>query len=344
MSLAELQTQEEAVALLQRSLERGRLGHAYLFTGSNQDRLVIAARNLAKTLNCENPTQRGERGQPVDACDQCPSCLKIERDNHADVLWIRPESKSRIITIDQMRELMKTVHLKPTHGAWKVAVLVAADRLKQEAANAFLKTLEEPPSNSVLILLTTDPQRILETILSRCLRLNFSGESGPGLDEEFRQWMARFSQMAASGPRSLLSRYRLLSVFLERLTALRDQIEEALSQRSPLEQHEDADPKLRDKWEEELSAAIEAEYRHQRSEQLGGLQWWFRDVWLAALQQPSELFAFPDLAADAQAVAARISPQEAMGNLRQLEQTQRLLHTNVQEALALEVGLLKLRL
>ena len=344
MSLQELQQQEEAVRLLQRSLERDRLGHAYLFSGSAQDRLLSAARNLAKTLHCENPPRRSDRGQAVDSCDQCPSCLNIDQDNHADVLWIRPESKSRIITIDQMRDLMKTVHLKPTHGAWKVAIIVASDRLKQEAANAFLKTLEEPPSNSVLILLSTDPQRILDTILSRCLRLNFSGDSGPALDDEFREWMAGFSQMAAEGSRSLLSRYRLLSVFLERLTGLKDQINEALTQRSPLEQHEDADARLRDKWEDELSASIEAEYRYQRSEQLGGLQWWFRDVWLAALNQSPELFAFPDLASDAQLVASRISAREAMGNLRQLEQTQRLLHTNVQEALALEVGLLKLRL
>src|SRR5205085_11554436 len=87
----------------------------------------------------------------------------------------RPESKTRIITIEQMRDLMKLIHLKPTEAASKVAVLAAADRLNVQAANAFFKTLEEPPSRSIIVLLTVEPDRILETIQSRCLRLSFSG-------------------------------------------------------------------------------------------------------------------------------------------------------------------------
>src|SRR6185369_11087493 len=131
---------------------------------------------LAKTLNCEQPPRRGAGGLPSDSCDTCASCRLIDSGNHPDILWVRPESKLRVITIDQMRDLMQTVHLKPTQAAFKVAVIVAADRLNVPAANAFLKTLEEPPANSILILLTTEPQRVLETILSRCLRLNFAGE------------------------------------------------------------------------------------------------------------------------------------------------------------------------
>ena len=93
-----------------------------------------------------------------------------------------------------------------------------------------------------------------------------------------------------------------------------------------------------------MSAGIEAEYRRQRSEILAGLQWWLRDVWLKAEQLGDEFMSFPDLQANTSTVAGRISGREALENLQVLEQTQRILFTNAQEALVLEVGLLKLKL
>ena len=162
MSFTEFSDQGDAVQLLRRSLERGRLGHAYLFCGSHLQKLEAVARTLAKTLNCE---QRATL-QPPDSCDRCSSCRRIEADNHPDVSWVRPESKSRVITIDQMRELMHVVNLKPTEAAFKAGIVSGADRLNVNAANAFLKTLEEPPPRCILMLLTTDPSQLLETILS----------------------------------------------------------------------------------------------------------------------------------------------------------------------------------
>jgi len=225
-----------------------------------------------------------------------------------------------------------------------VAILAGADRLNLQAANAFLKTLEEPPADSILILLSTEPQRLLETILSRCLRLSFSGEAGCHREPAFAEWLGRFSQMAGAEERSLLGRYRLLSLLLGRLGELKAGTEQTLTERSPLEKFEDIDPKLREKWEDELTAAVEAEYRRQRAELLAGLQWWLRDIWLQTLRFGSELLTYPALADSARQVAGRLTAQQAMENLQLLEQTQRLLASNVQEALALEVGLLKLRL
>ena len=239
MAFADFPEQQDVVQLLQRSLERERLGHAYLFCGTDLEELAAVSRTLAKTLNCENPVRRNAEGWPFDCCDACLSCRKIENENHPDVQWVRPESKSRVITIDQMRDLMQTVHLKPTQAAYKVAVIVAADRLNVQAANAFLKTLEEPPAASILILLSTEPQRVLETILSRCLRLNFAGEGERHRDESFMAWLASFSEMAAVEQRSLLSRYRLLSVLLGKLNELKEAISEALTKRSPLERFEE---------------------------------------------------------------------------------------------------------
>ncbi|MBM3834852.1 MAG: hypothetical protein FJ403_16570 [Verrucomicrobia bacterium] len=344
MSFADFLEEGQVVQILQRSLERGRLGHAYLLTGAALSELEAAARTLAKTVNCQNPSRRGASGLPIDSCDQCSSCRKIDENVHPDVQWVRPESKMRIITIDQMRDLMQIINLKASEAQHKVAIIVAADRLSVQAGNAFLKTLEEPPMGSIVILLSTEPQRILETLFSRCLRLNFAGEGNLRLEQTRDGWLTAFSETAADGKQSLLGRYRLLSVLLAHLTNLKSETDKMLTARSPLEGHKEVEPKLREKWEEELTAAIEAEYRRQRTDVLLRLQWWLRDVWLLSLSLGADLLAFPSLAEAAQAVAGRISSDEAMENVNLLEQTQRFLASNVQEALALEVGLLKLKL
>ncbi len=335
--------QIKVAQLLQRSLERDRLAHAYLFTGNAIGELEGVARTLAKTLNCQSPPKRASNGLALDSCDHCDSCRRIDNANHPDVLWIRPESKSRIIIIDQMRELMQTMNLKPTMAEFKVGVIVCADRLNAAAANAFLKTLEEPPAKSILILLTTEPQRIMETILSRCLRLSFAGE-GVHFEPAQVDWVSAFGSTAAAAAGGLLARYRLLGLIIRKLGEQKDRIEKDLSACSPLERYEDLEPKMRDKLEDELAAAVEAEYRRQRTDLIGALQWWLRDVWLQTLGSGADLMTFPSLAPAARTVATRISPSDALSNLEVVDRLQRQLHTNVQEALALEVGLLKLKL
>ncbi|MGA2863008.1 MAG: hypothetical protein ABSF95_00810 [Verrucomicrobiota bacterium] len=359
MAFKDFPQQKAGVQLLQRSLERGRLAHAYLFTGHQLEELEVLARTLAKTLNCRQPVC-GQGGVAVDCCEACLSCRKIDHGNHGDVHWVRPESRMRVIKIEQIRDLIKDIQLKPTEAEYKVAVVVGADRLNEQAANAFLKTLEEPPPKSILILLTTEPQRLLETILSRCLRLSFAGEGPQPLEPAQLAWLSAFSQLAAAPQKSLLGRYRLMDVLLRKLNGLRENIEQTLKARSPLEQYEEVEEEWRDRWENELVAAIEAEYKRQRADLLTVIQWWLRDVWLLTLKpspedQPPEarraaaafsadaLLSFPQLPATEQ-VARRLSPRQAMENLDVIEQLQRWLGTNVQEALALEVGLLKLRL
>lgn len=341
MAFSQFSDQSQGVQLLQRSLARGRLGHAYLFTGDQLEELETLARTLAKTLNCQNPVTTN--GVATDCCDDCLNCKKIENKNHADIHWARPESKSRIISVDQTRELTREIQLKPTEAGYKIAIIAGADRLNTQAANAFLKTLEEPPPKSVLILLSTEPSRILETILSRCLRLNFTAESARVLSAEQAYWLQQFSSAAAGGQKSLFGRYRLLDSLLQHLNTLRARVDETLSTRSPLEKYDDAEKNLREKWEDELAAGIEAEYRRQRAEVLLLLQWWLRDVWLCTLSAGEALLHLPQIAG-ADEVAKRISSRQAQENLSVIEQTQRLLHSNVQEALALEVGLLKLQL
>jgi hypothetical protein len=143
---------------------------------------------------------------------------------------------------------------------------------------------------------------------------------------------------------TILNRYRLLSVLAARLAEIKANVQDTLAKRSPLERYEDIDPKQRERWEDELDAAIEAEYRRERADMLVGVQWWLRDVWLSALKQGSESLSFPGTAEATRKIGGRVEPRKALENLGVIDETLWLLSGNVQEALALEVGLLKLAL
>lgn len=334
---------ENAAALLRRSLERDRLGHAYLFLGDDLGRLEDAATALSQSLNCETPLARSPSGVGLEACRMCSSCRRILGRQHPDVLWVHPAKKLRQISVDQMRDVIHAISMKPMEARYKVGVIAGADRMNESAANAFLKTLEEPPRNSVLILLTTEPQRLLDTILSRCLRLNFGG----GLvrvDPAARAWLGEFAVATAASGAGIFPRYRLLSSLLAALTNRKADLEKSLEASSPLTRFPDADSDQKERWETELAAAVEAEYRRCRSHYLSAIQWWLRDIWFSTLPDGGGSLQFPDLEASTREVARRLNPLRAAENLEAWERTQRQLHTNVQEALAFEVGLLKLQL
>lgn len=338
-----LDNSSAARELLRRSLDRGRLGHAYLFTGDDLELLEREAVSLARTLNCQDPPRRGASGLALEFCGRCSSCRRIASRQHPDVLWIRPESKMRQIQADQTRALTQALSLKAHEAANKIGILVAADRMNTGAANAFLKTLEEPPAGSILVLLSTEPDRLLETVLSRCLQLAF-GDGNGALNDTVLRWVESFSTAAANGTGGFLSRYRILAQLTMALSTTREGIEKSLEESSPLVRYPDAEPDQRERWEMELSAAVESEYRRKRGELLSGIHWWLRDLWLVVQGSPLELLRFPEYCASTQRVAARLQPAEAGQNLDFWESTQQILYTNVQEALALEVGLLKLKL
>jgi DNA polymerase III subunit delta' len=344
MSVRDFPEQQPVVALLQKSLGTGRLAHAYLFSGDDLGEMEGIARTLAKILSCLQPPSRAANGQALDCCDSCLNCRRIDSGNHPDVQWIRPESKLRVITIDQMRDLIGIISLKPTEAEYKVAIIAGADRLNVQAANAFLKTLEEPPARSVIILLTSAFEQVLETILSRCLRLHFAGEPGAKLDAPSVQWIQSLAAKASEPQKSLLARYRLLGLITARLSELKEAVEKQVEAASPLSRYPDAEKDQREKWEAEMNAAVEAEYRRKRAELILLLQWWMRDIWFMGMKMGDSMLALPQLREATAQLSGRISAAEASDNLHHLEILQQQLTTNVQEALAVEIGLLKLRL
>ena len=158
----EILGQEHIVKILKNQVATGTVGHAYLFAGTRGTGKTSTARILAKAVNC---TGEGEK-----PCGVCPSCRAIKEGSFIDMIEIDAASNNGV---DNVRELRESVNYPPAVGKKKVYIIDEAHMLTSQALNALLKTLEEPPENVMFILATTDPQKLLQTILSRCLRLDF---------------------------------------------------------------------------------------------------------------------------------------------------------------------------
>lgn len=164
MSFKEIIGHDRQIEHLRNAMRNGRLAHAYLFLGKEGIGKKVVALNLAKALNC----LRGDE----EPCDECRPCLKVNHLHHPDVLLVEPHGQW--IRIDQIRDLQRELSHRPYEGKRRVCILTDADRMRQEAANALLRILEEPPLHTVLILLAANGDFILPTITSRCQRITFN--------------------------------------------------------------------------------------------------------------------------------------------------------------------------
>jgi DNA polymerase-3 subunit delta' len=173
MAFRDIIGQDKAISILVRSMQRGRIASSYLFAGEPGIGKKYTAITMAKALNCLT--------SPDDACDDCPSCRKIDSGTHPDFLLISPESGQ--IRIEEIRAIDEMLSLKAFEGRYKVVIVDDADTMNQYAANAFLKTLEEPPEASLIILVSSNPARLPDTIRSRCSRINFSPLSAPACEK-----------------------------------------------------------------------------------------------------------------------------------------------------------------
>lgn len=164
-SFREVLGQEAIVTTLKNAIKMGRLAHAYLFCGSRGTGKTTLARVFAKALNCQAPTADGE------PCNACSTCKEIGTGNSLDVLEIDGASHRGI---DDVRQINETVGYASSSGKYKIYIIDEVHMLTKEAFNALLKTLEEPPAKVMFIFATTEPHKVLPTILSRCQRFNLS--------------------------------------------------------------------------------------------------------------------------------------------------------------------------
>ncbi len=159
---AELVGQEHVVRALTNALETGRVHHAFLFTGTRGVGKTTIARIFAKSLNCE-------QGTSADPCGACETCLAIDAGRYIDLLEIDAASNTGV---DNVRELIENAQYMPSRGKYKVYLIDEVHMLSRPAFNALLKTLEEPPGHVKFLFATTDPEKLLVTVLSRCLQFN----------------------------------------------------------------------------------------------------------------------------------------------------------------------------
>lgn len=156
--------QEAAVGFLREVVSGKKVSHAYLFTGIQGIGKTSSALAFARALNCTAPVEG-------DACGLCVPCRQAAGGNFPDLEMVRPEG--RVIRIEQIRELTRRIGYKTVSGLYRVSIIEQAGSLTVEAANAFLKTLEEPPPGNILILVAPDKKDLLQTIVSRCQKVSF---------------------------------------------------------------------------------------------------------------------------------------------------------------------------
>jgi len=197
MSFKDALGHSRPIEFLKRAIKKDTLAHSYLFWGNEGIGKKWVALQLAKTLNCLQG--KPEQG---DACDQCLSCKKIDNGLHPDVMVLEPENQT--LKVDQVRQMQKDLVYRPYEGRRRVCILAASDRMAPNMSNVLLKTLEEPPLHTVIILLANNTRLLLPTILSRCRPIHFNPLPIPlvsqwlmkqrGLDEREAHLLASLSE------------------------------------------------------------------------------------------------------------------------------------------------------
>ncbi len=196
-SFEEVVGQTHVVRTLRNAVEQGKVHHAYLFVGSRGTGKTSMAKILARSLNCE----RG--GPTVTPCGECESCVTIAAGTSVDVIEMDAASNR---SVDDVRDLRERVAYAPTGGRWKVYILDEAHMLTKEAWNAFLKTLEEPPPNTVFVLATTESHKVMATIADRCQRFDFQRPSLEQISEVLTRVAASESIEVEEGAVAMIAR------------------------------------------------------------------------------------------------------------------------------------------
>jgi len=166
MSSRDIKDRARAFEILKANARSGRIFSGYIFAGADAGSKLASAKNFAKAVNCP--------AEGADPCESCASCGKINSGNHPDVFLIEPGGASSSIGIDRIRAAIRQANLKPYEAKKKVFIINEAHAMNLAASNAFLKTLEEPPHDTVFILISRSKELLLPTIVSRCQVIKFS--------------------------------------------------------------------------------------------------------------------------------------------------------------------------
>ena len=333
MSFATLVGNERNKVILQRLLLGGRVGATLLFAGPDGVGKRQFALTMAKAFNCQQPVIDAAQGR-YDCCDVCPVCHRIDAGEYGDVVTLRPDGQ--FIKIAQTRQLAAEVYFRPQEGRQRFFIIDEADRLREEAANSLLKTLEEPPPTSTIILLTAKPNALLQTIRSRAQRLSFAplppAEMEAYLTAHYRRplpdtlLLARLTEgrigQATAIDLSIYRQERNVLVTLLELLARGDNRYRLLKAAEHLGKKE----KERDEFERQLDL----------------LNRLLRDLFLLAAGSPREAIVNVDLADKLEQLAASTGTQKLITWAERFAELRANLRFNVNRQLATEAVLLSL--
>lgn len=275
-------------------------------------------------------------GEPV-----VEKILPLDEQEGGWVRIIRPRSKSRRISVHEIRDLEHTLHLAAPKGETKVGVIVDADRMNEQAENAFLKTLEEPPDGTLLLLLSTRPQRLLATILSRCVQVKLTGGRALAADGG-DELVASLNEVASRGFGGPIAALHMKSVFTNFLAVKKAEAEAAAkaAMKEEIATYRDGTDGTWLKEREDFhKAGAEADYLEARNRYLDVILAWLAD--LIRIKTGSGGLDFPDSAEHLEKIAEGESVFQIGKRLDALEKLRQTLETNASEPLALEVGFLR---
>ena len=317
---------QEIITHLQNAISMNKVSHAYLFGGESGSGKKMMASLFAMTLQCEK--------HGVEPCMECPSCKKAQSQNHPDIIYVKHE-KPNTISIDEIREqLINDVMIKPYSSPYKIYIIDEAQKLTLQAQNALLKTIEEPPAYGIILLLTTNADAFLPTILSRCVTLRLR----PVRDALIRDYLMEQlhvpdyqADVCTAFARGNVGRARKLAES-EQFTELKDHVVHLMRHIDDMEISEITDAVRR-----------VTEYKTEIEDYLDLIMLWYRDVLLFKATQKIDGLVFSDEINYISARAKKSSYEGLETIIKALEKAKVRLKANVNFELTMELLLLTIK-
>lgn len=341
-------TDDNAIELIKSAHERQRLAHAFLIIGKHTDGTTKLVSSIVQLLNEDKkenvPTAGFDLfGEPTVTVEDTADIefSSLEELSSPLVRVLKPEKKSRIISADAMRDFEKFFYTSAPANKWNIGIIAEADRLNDSSANAFLKTLEEPPKQTLLLLITDKPEQLLPTILSRCVNLKLIEKETKASESE-TQLIQTIASKCKGGLNSDITALQIKSVFTDILLTRREEISKTYVQAlkdEQLQYGKSTDGSWLKDRENYYKARTEIDYLYERSQLMDTLVSWFGDILRKKFN--FEHLDFPQLKKITANLAEIEETPSLIRRMDELEKMRDALTTNADEKLTLESGFLQ---